>query len=101
MDGLRRLLCGGRGWARSLGAAHAKGFSPSRSADNNLIAQRSSAGALTVYAASETLAVPGRPQGTVLTIHYQFTTINYPLSTVHFQLSIIHLPRFTLLYFSS
>ena len=64
-----------------------RGFSPSRSAGNDLIAQRSSAGALTFYTASETLAPPGmRSQEAAafnqLNINYQLATINYQYFTL-------------------
>ena len=63
------------GGSRALGAAHAREFSPSRSADNNLIAGRLSPSGLAYYTASETLARPGSRA------RFQLSTINYQLST--------------------
>ena len=86
------------GGSRALGAAHAREFSPSRSADNNLIAGRLSPNGLAYYTASETLARPGSRcfRHYQLSIHnHQPPTTNYQLSTFNFQLFICHaLPCF-------
>ena len=50
-----------------------------------LFAGRMACGAF--YAASETLARPGHPQGTVLAFNYPTSNINYPLSTLYLALS--------------